>query len=194
MTISEIENKTNILLSVLLIITILLMIAIIGLFIQMNQLQNKVIAQLSAQEFEGQEIGIKLGTEVPELELFNLAGDKVTLRDFRGDWVLLGFTSINCSVCGTTYPHIKEFNESREDVQIVLVSQGSYEETKKMVRDQGFSFPVLILDDNEFEVIQKFQVPGTPFFYLIDKNGEVRSLGFVNTQEHINQMVEGAQK
>ena len=191
---SNIETKTNILLSTLTTIMILLMLAIAGLFIRMNQLQNNIVALLSSQGLGGQEIGLPVGSQAPDLTLTDVNGETITLRDFRGDWVLLGFSSITCPVCDTMYPHLRAFSESRDNLQIVLVSKGSTEENQEMVRQQGFLFPVLTLRDEDVEIVEEYQVPGTPFFYLIDQEGIIQSVGFVNTREHLQQLVDGSTK
>jgi methylamine dehydrogenase accessory protein MauD len=169
-------------------IVILLMIAIIGLFIRMNQLQSQVLAALAPLRIEvaGQEMGLEIGTEAPDFTLPDTAGRMVSLDDFAGRRVLLAFSSPRCPACREMYPHLKAFSEDREDVQVVMISLGSAEENRQLREKQGFGFPVLTWDD---KVAQDYEVPGTPFFYVIDGEGVITSKGFANTLEQLKQLV-----
>jgi peroxiredoxin len=90
------------------------------------------------------------------------------------------------------YPHLKAFSESREDVQIVLVSQGSAEENRQLVEEQGFAFPVLPVSGWNDPVMEDYQVPGTPFFYVIDGKGIIANAGFANTLKQLETLVKGS--
>ena len=169
------------------------MIAITGLFIRMNQLQNNIIALVLSQSLGGQsDVGLSIGTQAPDFALPDTNGRTITLQELpRNSWILLGFSSISCPVCTEMYPHLNKFSDERDDIQIALISKGTSSENQDLVDQQGFSFPVLILDESEEQVIQDYEVPGTPFFYLIDENGTIQDVGFANTKQHLQQMVEG---
>jgi methylamine dehydrogenase accessory protein MauD len=110
----------------------------------------------------------------------------VSLDDFAGQRVLLAFSSTHCPACKEMYLHLKAFSEDREDVQVVMISLGSAEENRQLREKQGFGFPVLTWDD---KVAQDYEVPGTPFFYVIDGEGVITSKGFANTLEQLKQLV-----
>jgi len=57
------ESKSDVLILMLMGIVILLMVAIIGLFLRMNQLQREVLAALAPLQIEaiGQELGLEVG-------------------------------------------------------------------------------------------------------------------------------------
>jgi uncharacterized protein YneF (UPF0154 family) len=100
------EVKTNVLLLMLMGIVILLMVAIIGLFIRMNQLQGHVLATLAPLQSEaiGQEMGLEIGTEAPDFTLPDTAGRMVSLGDFARQRVLLAFSSARCPACTRDVP------------------------------------------------------------------------------------------
>jgi len=170
-------------------IVVLLMAAIIGLFVRMNQLQGHVLAALAPLQagVMGQEMGLEIGTEAPDFFLPDTAGQMVSLDDFVGQRVLLAFSSTGCPACKEMYPHLKAFSEGREDVGVVMISRGSAEENRQLREEHGFGFPVLTWDD---EVARDSQVPGTPFFYVIDGEGVIVSKGFANTLEQLKQLVQ----
>jgi methylamine dehydrogenase accessory protein MauD len=173
-------------------IVILLMVAILGLFIRMNQLQHQVLAALAPLQAGamGQEMGLEIGTQAPDFTLPDTAGQMVSLDDFAGQRILLAFSSTHCRACKEIYPHLRALSESRPDVQVVMISQGSADENQQLVQAQGFTFPALAWDDS---VAGDYQVPGTPFFYVIDREGVISSKGFANTLEQLKELVRAGQ-
>ena len=138
----------------------------------------------------GQEMGLEVGTEAPDFTLLDTNGSMVSLGGFAEQRVLLAFSSTHCSACKEMYPHLKAFSESREDVQVVMISQGSVEENQRLVQEQGFAFPVLTASGWDDEVMLDYQVPGVPFFYVIDEEGIIANAGFANTLEQLEALVE----
>jgi methylamine dehydrogenase accessory protein MauD len=153
-------------------IVILLMVAIIGLFIKMNQLQREVLGALAPLQTgaTAANTGLGIGTSAPSFALPDNDGVMVSLEDFVGHKVLLAFSSIGCPHCTEMYPGLKTFSEGANEIQVLMISEGSAEEKRQLVEAQGFAFPVLARDDG---VAQNYQVPGTPFFYVIDGEGMI---------------------
>ena len=187
------ESKLPIvLLLMLMTIVILLMVAIVGLFLRMNQLQREVLVVLASSPMGApEERGLGIGTEAPDFALRDTNGAMVSLGDFAGQKVLLAFSSTHCSACKEIYPHLRAFSESREDVQVMMISRGSAEESRQLVQAQGFAFPVLPVLDWDAPVMLDYQVPGTPFFYVIDGEGVIANAGFANTLGQLEALVEG---
>lgn len=170
-------------------IVLLLMVAIIGRFVRMNQLQRAVLEAFTVSRTGAvEEMGLAVGTEAPDFGLSDTDGAEVTLRDFAGQKVLLVFAAPHCPACVAMYPHIRAFSVGREDVQVVMVSRGTAEENRRLVAEQGLAFPVLVWED---EVARAYEVPGTPFFYVVDGDGVIVNKGFANTREQLDALVEG---
>jgi methylamine dehydrogenase accessory protein MauD len=186
-------KTTNVLLVTLMGIVILLMIAITGLFIRMNQLQNEVITALASSSetvIGNGEEGLKSGVQAPDFTLKTVEDEAVSLKDFSGHWVLLAFTSTTCPHCTAMYPHLKAFSESRRDVQVVMVSKGTVEENRKIIQEQDLRFPVLTLEDSQMKIATDFKVPGTPFFFVLDKQSVIRKTAYANTLDQLKALVE----
>ena len=191
------ESKLpTVLLLMLMTIVILLMVAIVGLFLRMNQLQREVLAALAPLQTGaiGHEMGLEIGTQAPDFTLPDTTGRVVSLDDFAGQKVLLAFSATHCSACKEMYPHLRAFSERREDVQIVTISQGSVEENQRLVQEQGFAFPVLPVSDWEDKVMLDYRVPGVPFLYVIDGEGVIANAGFANTLRQLEALVEGGER
>ncbi|MDY7078420.1 MAG: TlpA disulfide reductase family protein [Chloroflexota bacterium] len=191
-----IESKTDVLLLMLMGIVIMLMVAIIGLFLRMNQLQQAVLAALASSQagMPEQEMGLEIGTQAPDFTRSDTNGTTVSLEAYAGQKVLLAFSSTHCSACKEVYPHLKAFSESRGGVQVVMMSEGSAEENRQLVQTRGFAFPVLPVLDWEDEVMLDYQVPGMPFFYVIDGERVIVNASFANTLEQLEALVEGSEE
>jgi methylamine dehydrogenase accessory protein MauD len=184
------QLRTENLLLMLMAIVILLMVAIIGLFLRMNQLQQEVLGALVSFQASvpEQKMGLEVGAQAPDFTLSDTTGQMVSLEDFAGQRVLLAFSSTHCPACTEMYPHLRAFSESGEDVQVVMISQGSTEENQQLAQVQGFAFPVLPVLDWGDRVMVDYQVTGTPFFYVIDREGVIANRGFANTLEQLKEL------
>lgn len=177
------DSRTTRLLSILLAIIILLMLAIAGLFLRMLQLQEAVLTvlvpfQTAVLEQNVQSTSLAIGENAPVFTLLDINGETISLNDFYGQTILLGFSSLQCSACKQMYPSLLTLAENLDTIQVLLISQGSIDGNVQLVEEQSFDFPVLTWDDS---VAQDYRIPGTPFFYVIGANGKIVERGFVST-------------
>ena len=89
------------------------------------------------------------------------------------------------------YSHLRAFSENREDVLVVMISQGSAEENRQLAEEQGFAFSVLPVSSWDDAVMLDYQVPGTPFFYVIDGEGVIANANFASRLQQLEALVEG---
>jgi|GEM_PF-1969531 hypothetical protein len=81
------------------------------------------------------------------------------------------FISMTCSTCMRLIPELARFNGTK---RFILVTDGDAEETEDMREYFGFDFPIYsFLDDYDVQ----FNVPITPFIYVVDADGRVLEYG-----------------
>ncbi|WP_322508315.1 peroxiredoxin family protein [Anaerolinea sp.] len=183
-------EKSKIFTSMLMGTIFLLFIAVAGLFIRVNQLQNQILVLMEYFPVDaGQNSGLSIDTNAPDFTLPNTDGKYFSLHDFLGQKILLGFSSIDCPYCKKMYPELRSFSKKSSNLQIVLISRGTLKENQELVQEQQFNFPILTLEQGNSEIGKNFQVPGTPFFYVIDEVGKICSKGFANTEEHLEELI-----
>ena len=181
------QSRTETLILMLMAIVILLMVAIGGLFFQMIKLQEEVLSVLSVgQAAPPLNMGLATGTPATDFDLVATDGQPASLSDWAGQTVLLMFSSTGCPACREMYPDLKAFSERHPEVQTVMVSRGTDEENRQLVKAQGFAFPVLTGND---AVAGDYLVPGTPFFYVLDGQGIIVNKGFANSLEQLEALV-----
>jgi thiol-disulfide isomerase/thioredoxin len=108
-------SRAEVLLLLLTGIVLLLMVAIIGLFLRMNQLQREVLAVLEPLRPAQPPAGLSPGTQAPAFTLPDLSGRSVSLEALAGQRVLLAFASPHCPACREMYPHLRAFAEEHPD-------------------------------------------------------------------------------
>jgi methylamine dehydrogenase accessory protein MauD len=167
-------SRTETLILILMSIVILLMVAIAGLFVRVTQLQRQMQGAIVPREVGSEpDEGLELDARAPDFELVDVEGRTISLVDLAGQMVLLTFSSTHCPGCKEMYPRLKAFKDN-QDILVVMISHGTVEENRQLVKEQGFDFTVLTWKD---AIVREYQVPMTPFFYLIDEKGVIVSKG-----------------
>ena len=83
-------------------------------------------------------------------------------------------------------PELKRFSETYLDTPVLMISRGSNEDNQNVIKETGLNFPFLIWDD---DVAEGYQVPGTPFFFLIDEEGLISNAGFATTLSQLEALM-----
>ena len=117
----------------------------------------------------------------PSFTLLSTELEEVSLADYEGKVVIVDFWATWCQPCQEEIPRFIElYNEYRaQGFEMIGISTDDVEERLKNIETffqelskAGFdiNYPILLA---ESEIIQKYQVPGIPAAYLINRNGEI---------------------
>ena len=114
---------------------------------------------------------LKIGDLAPLLELRDLSGKIIGLRDVLGGRVLVLFWNPRCGFCQQMLNDLREWEAGPppEAPMLVVVSTGTMEENRAM----GLRSQVLI--DDDFKAATAFGATGTPAGVLIDATGRIAS-------------------
>ncbi|HAU5240160.1 TPA: cytochrome c biogenesis protein/redoxin [Clostridioides difficile] len=103
------------------------------------------------------------------------------LRDYEGKVVFLNFWATWCPPCKEEMPHIeqlyKDYNKNNDDVVILGVAspnlgrEGSREHVVNFLKDQGYTFPVVL--DEDGALAYQYGINAFPTTFIIDKEGYV---------------------
>lgn len=110
----------------------------------------------------------------PDFALTDLDGNKVSLSDFRGQYVYLNFWASWCSPCKSEMPDIekmhKEFKE--EGLVVLAVDMGEGRAAvEEFIGSNGYTFRVLL--DPDQSAAEKYGVTAIPASYFIDRDGNI---------------------
>lgn len=114
--------------------------------------------------------GIDTGMVAPTFTLKNLAGEDVSLQDYRGKKVMLNFWATWCPPCKEEMPAMEQFyKEKSKDVEILAVNLDSQNNVKSFVQENNLSFPILL--DQNGATQQTYSIISIPTTFIIDEQG-----------------------
>lgn len=132
--------------------------------------------------------GLELDTPAPQLTLTDSGGKTVSLLDdYRGQHILLMFSSTTCPYCRALYDDLVDYDQNMraENVKFVMASLG-HDDTANIAMQQeyGFRFPVLDATRDSFI---DYYIPGTPTFVFIGTDGRIKGCQVLQSAGDINE-------
>ncbi|MBT2661231.1 redoxin domain-containing protein [Bacillus sp. ISL-45] len=114
--------------------------------------------------------GIDAGMVAPNFKLKNLAGEEVSLKDYRGKKVMLNFWATWCPPCKEEMPAMERFyKEKSKDVEILAVNLDPQNNVQSFVKDNDLTFPILL--DHDGSTQQTYSIISIPTTFIIDEQG-----------------------
>jgi methylamine dehydrogenase accessory protein MauD len=125
--------------------------------------------------------GLDKGAKAPDFRLSDQYGNTHALSQYRGKPVVLLFGSPHCNPCRTLLPQLHDWAKAHPETAVLWLNATSEEESLKFVSDTGATLPVLP-HAPETNLMDRYRVRVTPFMFLLDEGGVVRTKGLVNTR------------
>jgi peroxiredoxin len=117
-----------------------------------------------------------------------VVGPEIALSDYAGRKVFLVFVQTGCGPCGAVVPDLNRlYREGKYD--LLVINNAEPDKARNWVNEVGAEFPVLMQE--KWLVSKRYEVLATPFAFVIDENGVVKSKGIVNSKQHIGFVLEG---
>jgi len=170
------SQKTNLLPLILAGLGIITLIAV-GLILRSNQ--GEAVESINALTFPP----VEVNQPAPELTLFDLDGNEVSLTDFQGEVILVNNWATWCPPCREEMPEFKAYYDKYKDqgFQVIAIEAGEPEaEVRNFVEQAGLDFVILL--DPENKSLITFQHNSLPNSFVIDRKGNLRLawLGAIN--------------
>ncbi|RKD30907.1 TlpA family protein disulfide reductase [Thermohalobacter berrensis] len=118
---------------------------------------------------------IDIGKEGPGFTLENLAGEYVSLKDYRGKTILINFWATTCPYCVKEMPDLDKLYLENKDNNFVVLAINVAESkatVEKFIKEEGYHFPVLL--DKTGETFIKYMGRFIPTTIMIDSNGKIK--------------------
>ncbi|MCG8463298.1 MAG: TlpA family protein disulfide reductase [Xanthomonadales bacterium] len=109
-----------------------------------------------------------------DFTLEQFEGDKISLSDYRGQWVVVNYWATWCAPCRKEIPDLSELHQDRSDVTVLGLA---YEEVEAeafsaFLDEHPASYPILLVD-----VFEPPAVLGSPRVlpttYIVDPSGSI---------------------
>jgi peroxiredoxin len=155
----------------------IILLVIIAIIVRSNQEQSDLM-------FQGHPLPpIEVNQPAPELTLFDLDGNPISLSDFKGQVILVNNWATWCPPCRQEMPEFQAYyNQYRDQgFQVIAVEAGQPEhEVRAFVDQLGLDF-VVLLDPSNLS-LTTFQQTSLPNSFVLDRKGNLRLawLGAIN--------------
>ena len=152
-----------------------------------------LLSSACSREKGGEATGsIIIGSKAPDFSMTGISGQQISLKDLRGQGVLVNFWATWCYPCREEMDDLKAAYEKYKDQGIVIlgIDMKEGEETvRKFTDSYKITYPILI--DTDGKVSDAYNVFGIPSSFFIDREGIIRDiiLGEMN-QDSINNKIE----
>ena len=116
----------------------------------------------------------EVGAVAPEISLFSLDGETISLHGLRGQVVLINFWASWCGPCELEMPAIQaRYNDGGFAVLAVDFNEPA-DQVQTFVDDLNLNFPILL--DPGGVVQELYRVRGYPTTFFVDADGIIRIL------------------
>lgn len=125
-----------------------------------------------------------VGAQAPDFTSVTVDGERISLKDFQGQIVVLNFWATWCLPCREEMPALEARYEKYKHLGFVILAI-DFDEPSEVVRsfrdEFGLTFPVLL--DPGAEIQKLYRVRGYPTSYFVDRDGTIQV-------QHIGVMIE----
>ena len=136
---------------------------------------------------------VKIGQQMPEIEMVLTDGKKVKSSDLKGKVVMLQFTASWCSVCRKEMPHIEneiwqKHKSNKEFALIGIDMDEPLDKVKKFAEDMKINYPLAL--DPSADIFYTFAAKGAGITrnVIIDKNGKIVYMTRLYKEDEFNEM------
>lgn len=135
-----------------------------------------------------------VGQTAPEVSVRDLAGDPVSLADYRGKWLLLDFWATNCPPCLEAFPKLKSLHETYKSQGLAIVGLSLDEDAdtvEAFQKSHKLPWKLALSQTDSGRTRERYHVPTIPALYLINPQGKVQVID--PTPQEIEQVLNSAQ-
>ena len=109
--------------------------------------------------------------QAPDWTLESIAGEEISLSDFRGQTVVLNFWATWCGPCKMEIPEFRAFVETHPDVPVLgLAVDKNAAKVAPFSRQNKINYPILLADQ---AVQRAYNVSSLPMTVIVGPEGEV---------------------
>ncbi len=171
------------------IIVLLVLQTVLQIFVLVNLKSSQSVPLTSGNVLQSEAIGSLVGKQAPEIKGISLDGSEKALSMYIGQPVLLVFTSHECRFCREMYPGLREFLETDTKTIVLVLATENIQANRQFQKEFDFvGYRNLYVLSVKSEVFERYSIPGTPTFVVVDSSGKIVSTGHAITVEQIAEL------
>lgn len=159
-----------------------------------------IMVQISIAQVKPQQIPadygyiVKIGQQVPNVEMKLTDGKTVKMSDLQGKVVMLQFTASWCGVCRKEMPHIEKdiWLKHKNNPKFALYGIDLDEPLDKLIKfgkDVGITYPLALDPGGQIFYTFAEKGAGVTRNVIIDKDGKIIFMTRLFKEEEFNEMV-----
>ncbi len=142
-----------------------------------NQSRTSTDAVMVSQTETGDDIGLKIGQQAPDISLPDSSGKLQTLSSLRGKYILVDFWASWCGPCRFENPNVVRLHQKYKDKGFDVLSVSLDQDKKAWLRAieaDGMEWNhVSDLRKWESAVVPVYHINAIPMTFLLDKKGVI---------------------
>ena len=123
-------------------------------------------------------VGTEVGDHPPSFSAADLKGARHTLKDYRGQVLVLHFWASWCPHCQEEVPKLVQLHRSWGDkgVQVLTVSiDTNRTQLTRFIAFNDVAYPVVLDMDVPSSVVEAYEVWGVPTTFVVSRDGHIAS-------------------
>jgi len=123
---------------------------------------------------------LKPGDTAPDFKVETLTGEKIQLSDLKRRSFAMVFVASGCGHCSVQMPSLDAAYEKakKSDIELVVMSLSDIDSTRSYISELDYKSPILVAPRDTNTLHVDYKVPGTPCYYLVDREGKIKDGGF----------------
>ncbi len=119
--------------------------------------------------------------QIPDFSFIDSNGKKVSLSDYKGNYLFLDVWATWCAPCKTEIPYLKKLHKKYKNKPIKFISisvdeKDSFDAWKKFINDNQMNWIQLYAENNwKSDFAKYFLIDAIPHFILLDKERKIIS-------------------
>jgi peroxiredoxin len=122
---------------------------------------------------EKKAMSLPVGQKAPGWELKDLQGNTWSGDKLRGKIIIMDFSFNECAACMLSIPILKKISDKYHSTSVEVISVNTSNTKESIIafdKKNGIKYPVLL---NGITMSKNYQVSAFPFFYIIDRQGNI---------------------
>jgi len=123
---------------------------------------------------------LEIGTDAPDFVVETLSGNVVKRENLNSNEIAMVFVSPDCSACHEHLPKLQELYPKAKlsGVELMVISISDTGQTNTYAKELDFTAPIYSAKRDINSLAKDYKVPGTPSYYIIDRNSKIKAGGF----------------